>query len=118
MCLKKLMSIVSIYLNFAENDPKNIKAASISTFVSNQLNLENIYPFCKDPLKFIFFENLKSNFIPFEKFINSLINECNNLTSVWESRTTKKGFQSKGNLFKLQTPSIVNLKNIIFEVNQ
>ena len=114
--LKKTNEYIKYLSKLCRDDPKNIKAASISTFVSNQLNLDNIYPFCKNPLKFIFFKNIKSNFIPFKKFINSLINECNNLTSVWESRTTKKGFQSKGNLFKLQALPILNLKKIILEV--
>ena len=114
--LKKTNEYSKYLSKLCKDDPKNIKAASISTFVSNQLKLDNIYPFCKNPLKFIFFKNIKSNFIPFKKFINSLINECNNLNSVWESRTTKNGFQSKGNLFKLQTLPIVNLKNIILEV--
>ena len=114
--LKKTNEYKKYLSKLCKDDPKNIKVASISTFVSNQLNLDNIYPFCKNPLKFVFFKNIKSNFIPFKKFINSLINECNNLTSVWESRTTKKGFQSKGNLFKLQTLPILNLKKIILEV--
>ena len=114
--LKKTNEYSKYLSKLCKNDPKNIKAASISTFVSNQLKLDNIYPFCKNPLKFIFIKNIKSNFIPFKKFINSLINECNNLNSVWESRTTKNGFQSKGNLFKFQTLPIVNLKNIILEV--
>ena len=113
--LKKTNEYIKYLSTLCRDDPKNIKVASISTFVSNQLNLDNIYPFCKNPLKFIFFKNIKSNFIPFKKFINSLINECSNLTSVWESRTTKKGFQSKGNLFNLQALSILNLKKIILE---
>ena len=113
--LKKTNEYIKYLSKLCRDDPKNIKVASISTFVSNQLNLDNIYPFCKNPLKFIFFRNIKSNFIPFKKFINSLINECSNLTSVWESRTTNKGFQSKGNLFNLQALSILNLKKIILE---
>ena len=113
--LKKTNEYIKYLSKLCRDDPKNIKVASISTFVSNQLNLDNIYPFCKNPLKFIFFKNIKSNFIPFKKFINSLINECSNLTSIWESRTTKKGFQSKGNLFNLQALSILNLKKIILE---
>jgi tetratricopeptide (TPR) repeat protein len=113
--LKKTNEYIKYLSKLCRDDPKNIKVASISTFVSNQLNLDNIYPFCKNPLKFIFFKNIKSNFIPFKKFINSLINECSNLTSVWEARTTKKGFQSKGNLFNLQALSILNLKKIILE---
>ena len=113
--LKKTNEYNKYLSKLCKNDPKNLKAASISTFVSNQLNLENIYPFCKNPLKFIFFKNIKSNFVPFKKLINSLINESSNLTFVWEDRTTKKGFQSKGNLFALQTLSIVKLKNIIIK---
>ena len=113
--LKKTNEYNKYLSKLCKNDMRNIKAASISTFVSNQLNLDNIYPFCKNPLKFIFFKNIKSYFIPFEKFTNSLTSECNNLTSVWESRTTKKGFQSKGNLFRLQALPIANLKNIILE---
>ena len=113
--LKKINEYNKYLSKLCKNDMRNIKAASISTFVSNQLNLDNIYPFCKNPLKFIFFKNIKSYFIPFEKFTNSLTSECNNLTTVWESRTTKNGFQSKGNLFKLQALPITNLKNIILE---
>jgi len=113
--LKKTNKYKKYLSRLCKNDMRNIKVASISTFVSNQLNLDNIYPFCKNPLKFIFFKNIKSYFIPFEKFTNSLTSECNNLTTVWESRTTKNGFQSKGNLFKLQALPIANLKNIILE---
>ena len=114
--LKKTNEYSKYLSKLCKNDPKNIKAASVSTFVSNQLNIDNSYPFCKNPLNFIFSKNIKSYFVPFEKFRNSLINQCNNLTSVWESRTTKNGYQSKGNLFRLQTSSIVNLKKIILEV--
>ena len=114
--LKKTNEYIKYLSKLCRDDPKNIKVASISTFVSNQLNLENIYPFCKYPLKFIFFKNIKSNFVPFKKLINSLINESNNLTSVWEARTTKNGFQSKGNLFRLRALPILNLKKIILEV--
>jgi len=71
--LKKTNEYNKYLSKLCKNDMRNIKAASISTFVSNQLNLDNIYPFCKNPLKFIFFKNIKSYFIPFEKFTNSLI---------------------------------------------
>ena len=87
--LKKTNEYNKYLSKLCREDPKNIKAASISTFVSNQLNLDDIYPFCKNPLEFIFFKNIKFNFIPFKKFANSLINECSNLTSIWETRTTK-----------------------------
>ena len=111
--LKKFREKLEMY---TEKDFLNRRVATISAYVSATQSLQNIYPFCKNPLKFIFFKNIKSNFIPFKKFINSLINECSNLTSVWESRTTKKGFQSKGNLFKHQALPILNLKKIILEV--
>ena len=114
--LKKTNEYNKYLSKLCKNDPKNIKAASISTFVSNQLNLDNIYPFCKNPLNFIFSKNIKSYFTSFEKYTNSLINQANNLTNVWESRTTKNGYQTLGNLFKLQTPDIVNLKKIILKV--
>ena len=75
--LKKTNEYGKYLSKLCKDDPKNIKAASISTFVSNQLKLNNIYPFCKNPLKFIFFKNIKSKFIPFKKSINSLIRSNN-----------------------------------------
>ena len=53
--LKKTNEYSKYLSKLCKNDPKNIKGASISTFGSNQLKLDNIYPFCKNPLKFIFF---------------------------------------------------------------
>ena len=113
--LKKTNEYSKYLSKLCQDDPKNIKAASISAFVSNQLNLKNIYPFCKNPFDFVFSKNIKSSFIPFEKFIKTLIIQCNNLTIVWEPRTTKFGYQSIGNLFRLQSPIILNLKKIILE---
>ena len=46
--------VVNKYNKIVKIDPKNIKAAYISAFVSNQLNLKNIYPFCKNPFDFVF----------------------------------------------------------------
>ena len=66
------------------NQPKNIRAGTISTFVSQQLNLNIIHPFCKRPFNFIQIKNIKNSIKNFNVFIKELQDEINKLESFWE----------------------------------
>ena len=94
--LKKTEQYNKYLSKLSKDDPKNIKAASISTFVSNQLNLKNIYPFCKNPIEYFFKKNIKNDLVDNNKFQKILLNYLEKIDSVWEpsSTTTKKGFQT------------------------
>ena len=97
------------------SDPINIWAAGVSTFAAHQWDIENPYPFCKDPLDFITIKNVKSHLSPFESFSAKLIKEIESIRTIWEppENTTIKGYHTAGNLFKMETPEIITLQKVI-----
>jgi tetratricopeptide (TPR) repeat protein len=98
-----------------DSDPTNIWAAGISTFAAHQWDMENPYPFCKNPLNFITIKNVRSQLSPFESFSARLIEEIKNIRTIWEppENTTIKGYHTAGNLFTLETPEIITLQKVI-----
>ena len=113
--LKKTNEYNEYLSKLCKDDPKNIKAASINAFVSNQLNLDNIYPFCKNPLNFIFIKNLKKELIPLDKFSKNLSEILGKTKLIWEpsSKTTTRGYHTSGNLFEKTDAEILILRKII-----
>ena len=105
--LKKLVSV----------DPLNLRVATIATYVSKKENIKNIYPFCKQPLDFIFIKNIKNQLSLTNQFLENLLIKVNQVNSVWEpnSYATKGGFQTMGNLFNQNDSEILKLKTIVEE---
>ena len=104
-----------ILKDFTNNDPLNLRVATIAAYVSKKENIENIYPFCKEPLNFIFTKNIKNELTSADKFLESLLNKINKISAIWEpnSYTTKGGYQSIGNLFDSNEIEIIKLRQII-----
>ena len=75
------------------SDEINIRVAAVSAFVAHQMKKNDPYQFCKNPLDFISIENLSDYDNDWENLVNKIINEAENYQLVWESRTTKFGFQ-------------------------
>ena len=75
----------------AKEDKSNIRLAAISAFVSNQLGHKYGYPFCRNPLNYIHFSNIKERFSSFDQFNSNLLDELKKVDLVWEpkNRTTK-----------------------------
>ncbi len=96
-------------------DPLNLRVATIASYVSKKENITNIYPFCKNPLDFIFTKNIKNELSPSNEFLENFLKKMHKINSVWEpnSYTTKGGFQTMGNLFGSNDLEILKLKEII-----
>jgi len=96
-------------------DPLNLRVSTIAAYVSKKKNIKNIYPFCKNPLNFVFIKNLKNELSPINNFSENLFANLNKIQSVWEptSYTTKGGYQTLGNLFDGKNSEIEKLQKII-----
>ena len=103
---------------FIEEDNCNRRIACMSSYVFAKEKEENIYPFCKKPLDFIFTNNVKDEFSDPDKFSNNFFNFCKKIETVWEpsARVTRGGFQSLDNLFEHNDNQEINeLKNVIYK---
>ena len=92
-----------------ENNSRII--ASLTAHASINLNQDNNYNFCKDPLNFIHKEKFKD-----KKLINDLINLIKRLNIKNRHQALlKNGIQSSGNLFDIDDYVIKKLKEIIIK---
>ncbi len=98
-------------------DEGNIRLAAFSSFISEQEKKNTSNNFCHNPLKFLYFSNLKFHLKDYEEFIRKIINELANIETIWEppKRATHNGFQTPMhiNLFSESSLNISHLKSII-----
>ena len=92
--------------------------AAFSSFLSQQMKKDSLHNFCRDPLSFLHFSNLKVHSNNYVEFINEIINELNHITKIWEpsENTTVNGFHSPQgiNLFENPSGKISQLRSIIY----
>ena len=93
----------------------NIKVAAICAFVFNQINKENVHPFCQHPLDFIYTSNLNNHEKNTAEFIEDLLNELKQEPTAWSSpiNATVNGFHTTTNLFHDGHGKILRLEEII-----
>ncbi len=105
---KKLISRISI------NDPDNRRIAAVSTYISHQFNILNIYPFCQNPLNFVHRSSIKKNMENNGLEVQELIREIKQKKFTWEifGKTTVGG-SSVYNLTQLEITSLSKLQNIL-----
>ena len=110
-----LKTYTIILEKLTKRDPLNLRVATIAAYVSKKENIKNIYPFCKDPLNYVFIKNFKNELTSVNKFSKNLLKILGKIQSIWEpsSKTTKGGYQSLGNLFDSKDSEILKLKKII-----
>ena len=110
-----LKNYKKILEQLTKQDPLNLRVATISTYVSKKENIKNIYPFCKDPLDFIYIKNIKNELTLADKFSENLLKISVKIQPIWEpsSRTTKGGYQTLGNLFESKDREVLELQKII-----
>ncbi len=98
-------------------DNKNIRLAAFSSFIAAKENKETSNDFCRNPLSFLHFSNLKSHLKDYDEFIKKIINDLAEIKTIWEppKRTTHGGFQTPShiNLFDNSSEKISYLKSII-----
>ena len=58
--------------------------ATIAAYISKKESIENIYPFCKDPLNFVHIKNLKQELDSNKNFLINLLEKLKKINSVWE----------------------------------
>ncbi|MDC1428110.1 tetratricopeptide repeat protein [Rhodospirillaceae bacterium] len=86
----------------AKSDNTNIRTASISAFVNNQLKQKDLYNFCKNPLDFLYVGNLDAHTRSVDDFIASVISEVDKVEMEWEplNKSTHRGFQTRPTIFQ------------------
>ena len=99
----------------SKQDSLNLRVATMAEYVSKKENIKNIYPFCINPLNFIFIKNIKNELNSADKFSDNLLKILKGIPSIWEpsSKTTKGGYQTLGNLFDNTNSEILKLQQII-----
>jgi len=101
----------------SQSDPLNLRVATMSAYVSKKEKIENIYPFCKKPLDFIFMKNIKSEIKSPEKFLDKLTNVISKVEVIWQptNKSTKNGYHTSGNLFNKNDEIIKELQELIIK---
>ena len=103
----------------AELDDGNLRIAAFSSFISEREKKKTAHKFCPKPLSFIHFSNISSHHKHSNELISELIDELNNIKTIWEpnNKATHKGFQTSPdkNLFKNPSEKMMQLKSIIFD---
>jgi tetratricopeptide (TPR) repeat protein len=86
----------------AESGDINLRVAAVSAFVSQQLKIEDPYPFCKKPLDFFHVGSLSSHVADVDDFVEKVILEAEEVKQVWEPEhgVTKGGYQTSNTIFK------------------
>jgi tetratricopeptide (TPR) repeat protein len=80
----------------AKSDEMNIRVAAVSCFVTNQLKIDDPYPFCKKPIDFFHTGNLSNYVKDVDQFTRAIILESEQQNPIWEpkNKTTVSGFQT------------------------
>ncbi len=98
-------------------DDGNIRLAAFSSFISEQEKKDTSNNFCRNPLSFLYFSNIKFHCEDYLDFSRKIINDLSKIKTVWEplNKTTRNGFQTPIhiNLFSESSKNISYLKSII-----
>ncbi len=103
--------------SIARQGEANLRVAAMSAFASRKLRQPDLYPFCKDPLSYIFLGNLRNHTSCTKDFVASLISELEMEDALWEpkGKTTRNGFQTEGNIFRRTDRHIKLLQSIVIK---
>ena len=99
----------------AELDDDNLRVAAIASFIAERQKKDTAHKFCRNPLDFLHFSNLSSHTEDSNSFITEVIEELCNIRSTWQppAQSVRKGFQTRGDLFKNPKENLLALKSII-----
>ena len=99
--------------SMSASDDMNIRVAAISSFAANQRKKKDPYPFCKNPLDFVVIKKLAEYDFYSDSLVDEIIKEADGYKLIWESRTTKLGFQGRNDIFKNPSKTVSRLEGII-----
>ena len=101
--------------NYSKEDPLNLRIATLAAYASKKEHIKNIYPFCRNPLDYVFIKNLNEEIDSSGEFIKKLYEVLSKSNFIWEpaTKTTEGGYHSSGNLFNSTSPIITKLIELI-----
>ena len=96
-------------------DEDNLLVAAIASFIAERQKKDTAHKFCRSPLEFIHFSNLSLHTENSNSFITEIIDELSDIRTTWQpaAQSVRKGFQTKGDLFKNPEANLLILKSII-----
>jgi len=98
-------------------DEGNIRLAAFSSFIAEQEKKDTSHNFCRNPLSFLYFSNIKFHRNDYGEFIKKIIHELAKIQTIWEppKKATHRGFQTPMhiNLFSESSQNISHLKSIV-----
>ena len=94
-------------------DNLNIRVAAVSAFAAHQMKKKDPYQFCTNPLDFIVIKNLAEYDFYSNNLVDEIIRESDEYQLIWESRTTKFGFQGPNDIFENSSKTISHLEGIV-----
>jgi Flp pilus assembly protein TadD len=98
-----------------EADGDNLYLASLSAYASQQLGRSDPHPFCPNPLDYVRVYDALADLDYKDQFIADLLAQVRSIEALWEPRSvsTKKGFQTGGNLFAEPTGALAKLDRLV-----
>ncbi|MEX2616576.1 MAG: tetratricopeptide repeat protein [Alphaproteobacteria bacterium] len=98
-----------------DRDKLNLSVAAACGHIYGQIGQEDPHPFCPDPLEFVSVGQLGDHVDDLESYLRALARELREVPALWtpDSRTTRYGFQTHGNLFSRGKESVAVLQRII-----
>ena len=96
-------------------DPLNLRVATMAAYVSKKEKINNTYPFCRNPLDYVYIKNLKNEISSPDKFSSNLSKILGKVDFIWEptTKTTTRGYHTSGNLFNKTDYEIMQLQELI-----
>ena len=81
-------------------DNENIRIAAFSSFIAAKENKNTSNNFCRNPLSFLYFSNIKFHCKDYVNFQKKIIKDLSEITTIWEpsNRSTHNGFQTSTHL--------------------
>lgn len=113
--LKKFEEYKNYQSELARNDPANIRASTISVFVSSQTDLINLNNFCKKPFNYISIKNIRNENFNKDSAWQNLLKDIKEVDEFWEpsGKVTRNAYKTHDNIFDYQQKNIQKLKEII-----
>lgn len=116
-CLGHFDQLATELRSLRHKDPYNVRAAALSSLLANQLGCDDVYGFCGNPLDFVKKMHL-SDFDPdWSTRLRELLGEMDQKELIWEpdTKTTRKGFQTIGNLLELSSERVNGMFELVDE---
>ena len=97
--------------------PDDRRIAAISAYISDQFKIRNNYPFCPNPLNFVYKTNIEKYFSNSDNYISALFSEITSQNFKWEpsGKTTVNGYGTVGNLSDKKLPNMNKIRKNYYE---